>query len=151
MQQIVVSIMDYISQHTQESAPPSVSKEKHDPSPPVETSTITEEECAPLASQDDDAQSMNIQRYLHTDTPVPEHEEEAKPAETTEVTPAETTEVKEVKEVKEEEEKVKPAEMDEEDEEEKNTRFLLTLAPDTLAFSPSTDTTHVPFFLSHPF
>lgn len=155
MQQIVISIMDFLSQHTHDSTPPSVSEEKHESSPSVESPKPVEEEDAPLASQDEDAQSVSVQRYLHTDTPVPEEEkaeeateeatEEAKKA-TEEV----TEEAKATKEVTEAEKKAEEADMPETEKEEtteeteKDARFLLTLAPDVPAFADA-DTTQVVF------
>ena len=144
MQQIVISIMDFLSQHTHDSAPPSVSEEKHEFSPSVESPKPAEEEDAPLASQDEDAQSVSVQRYLHTDTPVPE-EEKAEEAEKAEVVTEEVTEEVEKKaeateQVTEEEEKAEEAdtpetEKEETEETEKDARFLLTLAPDVPAFA----------------
>ena len=121
MQQIVISIMDFLSQHTHDSAPPSVSEEKHESSPSVESPKPVEEEDAPLASQDEDAQSVSVQRYLHTDTPVPE-EEKAEEADTPEAEKEEVTT----------------------EETEKDARFLLTLAPDAPAFADA-DATQVAF------
>ena len=167
MQQIVISIMDFLSQHTHDSAPPSVSEEKHEFSPSVESPKPAEEEDAPLASQDEDAQSVSVQRYLHTDTPVPEEEkaEEAEKAEATEqVTEVEkkaeateqvTEEVEKkaeaTEQVTEEEKKAEEADTPEAEKEEvtteeteKDARFLLTLAPDAPAFADA-DATQVAF------
>ena len=160
MQQIVISIMDFLSQHTHDSAPPSVSEEKHEFSPSVESPKPVEEEDAPLASQDEDAQSVSVQRYLHTDIPVPEEEkpEEAEKAEevTEEVEKAEevTEEAEKKAEATEqvtEEEKAEEADTPEAEKEEvtteeteKDARFLLTLAPDAPAFADA-DATQVAF------
>lgn len=151
MQQIVISIMDFLSQHTHDSAPPSVSEEKHEFSPSVESPKPVEEEDAPLASQDEDAQSVSVQRYLHTDTPVPEEEkaEEAEKAE--EVTEEAEKKAEAAEEVTEEEKKAEEADTPEAEKEEvtteeteKDARFLLTLAPDAPAFADA-DATQVAF------
>ena len=154
MQQIVISIMDFLSQHTHDSAPPSVSEEKHEFSPSVESPKPAEEEDAPLASQDEDAQSVSVQRYLHTDTPVPEEEkaEEAEKAEeVTEEVPEEVEKKAEATEQVTEEEKAEEADTPEAEKEEvtteeteKDARFLLTLAPDAPAFADA-DATQVAF------
>ena len=151
MQQIVISIMDFLSQHTHDSAPPSVSEEKHEFSPSVESPKPVEEEDAPLASQDEDAQSVSVQRYLHTDTPVPEEEkpEEAEKAE--EVTEEVEKKAEATEQVTEEEKKAEEADTPEAEKEEvtteeteKDARFLLTLAPDAPAFADA-DATQVAF------
>lgn len=151
MQQIVISIMDFLSQHTHDSAPPSVSEEKHESSPSVESPKPAEEEDAPLASQDEDAQNVSVQRYLHTDTPVPEEEkaEEAEKAE--EVTEEVEKKAEATEQVTEEEEKAEEADTPEAEKEEvtteeteKDARFLLTLAPDAPAFADA-DATQVAF------
>ena len=154
MQQIVISIMDFLSQHTHDSAPPSVSEEKHEFSPSVESPKPAEEEDAPLASQDEDAQNVSVQRYLHTDTPVPEEEkaEEAEKAEATEQVTEEVEKKAEATEqVTEEEKKAEEADTPEAEKEEvtteeteKDARFLLTLAPDAPAFADA-DATQVAF------
>ena len=155
MQQIVISIMDFLSQHTHDSAPPSVSEEKHEFSPSVESPKPVEEEDAPLASQDEDAQSVSVQRYLHTDTPVPEEEkaEEAEKAEevTEEVTEEVEKKAEATEQVTEGEEKAEEADTPEAEKEEvtteeteKDARFLLTLAPDAPAFADA-DATQVAF------
>lgn len=156
MQQIVISIMDFLSQHTHDSTPPSVSEEKHESSPSVESPKPVEEEDAPLASQDEDAQSVSVQRYLHTDTPVPEEEKPEEEA-TEEVTEEVTEEAKKVteeaeaaEEVTEVEKKTEEADTPETEKEEtteeteKDVRFLLTLAPDVPAFADA-DATQVAF------
>lgn len=151
MQQIVISIMDFLSQHTHDSAPPSVSEEKHEFSPSVESPKPVEEEDAPLASQDEDAQSVSVQRYLHTDTPVPEEEkpEEAEKAE--EVTEEVEKKAEATEQVTEEEKKAEEADTPEAEKEEvtteeteKDARFLLTLAPDVPTFADA-DATQVAF------
>lgn len=140
MQQIVISIMDFLSQHTHDSAPPSVSEEKHEFSPSVESPKPAEEEDAPLASQDEDAQNVSVQRYLHTDTPVPEEEkaEEAEKAEATEQVTEEEKKAEEADTPEAEKEEVTT------EETEKDARFLLTLAPDAPAFADA-DATQVAF------
>ena len=135
MQQIVISIIDFLSQHTHDSAPPSVSEEKHESSPSVESPKMAEEEDASLASQDEAAQSVNVQRYLHTDTPVPDEVEKVE------------EEVKQEEEEEKEEEEVKQEEAESEvtvnEASPKDAHFLLTPAPDALAFTPSSDPTQV--------
>ena len=142
MQQIVISIMDFLSQHTHDSAPPSVSEEKHESSPSVES---------PKPVEDEDAQSVRVQRYLHTDTPVPEEEkaEEAEKAE--EVTEEVEKKAEATEQVTEEEKKAEEADTPEAEKEEvtteeteKDARFLLTLAPDAPAFADA-DATQVAF------
>ena len=153
MQQIVISIMDFLSQHTHDSAPPSVSEEKHEFSPSVESPKPAEEEDAPLASQDEDAQNVSVQRYLHTDTPVPEEEkaEEAEKAEATEQVTEVEKKAEATEQVTEEEKKAEEADTPEAEKEEvtteeteKDARFLLTLAPDAPAFADA-DATQVAF------
>ena len=153
MQQIVISIMDFLSQHTHDSAPPSVSEEKHESSPSVESPKPVEEEDAPLASQDEDAQNVSVQRYLHTDTPVPEEEkaEEAEKAEATEQVTEVEKKAEATEQVTEEEKKAEEADTPEAEKEEvtteeteKDARFLLTLAPDAPAFADA-DATQVAF------